>query len=235
MAEKKILLLQFREKKELALLERKSFLRALKISPFQIEVKNFFGEGIELSKKELLKFKGIIIGGSSEFSFSEKKEKKELWKKVKKAIDCLENIKKEKIPVLGVCFGHQILAYILRGKVERVKNQEETGSFSIFLTEEGKKDLLFSGLPEKFIVQQGHKDSLKKLPPRAILLAKGRRCKIQAFKFKNFYGIQFHPEMNLKDVKLKLKEAPEYKKKKMKFKSSPESPKILRNFYNLIC
>ena len=206
MRKKKILLLQFREKKELALLERKSLVLALKISPLQIEVKNFFGEKIKLSKnkKELLKFKGVIIGGSSEFSFSEKKEKKELWPKAKKAINYLKILVKENIPTLGICFGYQILAYILGEEVKRIKNQEETGSFSIFLTGEGKKDLLFSGVPQKFIAQEGHRDSLRKLPQGATLLAQGEKCKIQAFRFKNLYGVQFHPEMNLKDVKLKL-------------------------------
>jgi len=232
---KKFLFLQFRENRKAALSEKKSFLRVLKIPPSQFKIKNFFREKVNLSRKEILKFDGLIIGGSSEFSLSEKKEKKELWRKVKKAIDCLENIRKEKIPILGICFGHQILAYILGGEIGRVKNQEETGSSFVFLTEKGKSDLLFSGLPGKFIVQQGHKDSLKKLPPGAILLAKGRRCKIQAFRFKNIYGVQFHPELNLRDVKLKLKENPDYRRKNMKFKPSPQGAKILRNFSDLIC
>lgn len=235
MKKKKILFLQFREKKTPALLEKRSLLRALEISPSQFEVKNFFREKVKLSKKELLKFDGVIIGGCSEFSFSEKKEKKKLFQKVKRALNYLKILVKENIPFLGVCFGCQVLSYILGEEVKRIKNQEETGSFSIFLTKEGERNLLFSGVPKKFIAQEGHKDSLKKLPQGATLLAKGKKCKIQAFQFRNLYAVQFHPELDLKDVKLKLKEAPEYKKKNMKFKPSPYTPKILRNFYNLIC
>ncbi|MFN7039513.1 MAG: glutamine amidotransferase-related protein [Alphaproteobacteria bacterium] len=78
-------------------------------------------------------------------------------------------------------------------------------------------------------------EGLENLPKDCLLLARTKKCKVAAFRYKNapIYGVQFHPEMTVEDIKERLKKYPQYKTKKMKFLPSPFSFKILMNFSKL--
>ncbi len=97
-------------------------------------------------------------------------------------------------PTLGVCFGHQILAYAAGGTVADHPQGQELGSVEITLTEEGKKDPLFTGLPETFPVHVNHAQTVQSLPPGAQLLAYNDFEATHAFRIRNATGVQFHPE-----------------------------------------
>ncbi|RKG93445.1 glutamine amidotransferase [Corallococcus terminator] len=100
------------------------------------------------------------------------------------------------IPVLGVCFGQQLLAEQYGGKVARNPQGRETGTVEVTLSKEGRADPLFTGLPERFAVQATHEDIVVQLPEGATVLAGNANTAAQAIAFRpNVRGVQFHPEM----------------------------------------
>ncbi|MCG2689792.1 gamma-glutamyl-gamma-aminobutyrate hydrolase family protein [Candidatus Parcubacteria bacterium] len=240
----KILLIQFRTDKS-ALHEQKCIFKTGGIKKDAFKTINAFSEKVDFAvpEKTLRGINKVILGGSGEFCFSgnENPQKNALFEKmIKRVNQFIKYLLEKDIPTLGICFGHQLLAYNLGVKIVKDKKQQETGSFSISLTDTGKSSFLFRGLPQKFIAQLGHKDSLEKLPKGSILLAKNARCKIEGFQYKNnICGVQFHPELSVKDVIFKLKFYPDYSLTKKlettikKLKPSPLATKILKNFYSI--
>ena len=101
------------------------------------------------------------------------------------------------IPILGVCYGHQLLAWTFGGKVDFNANGRSIGTIQINLTELAKRDHLFKVLPERFSVHVSHQQSVVKLPADAVKLASGRSGIVQAFRLGNrTWGVQFHPEFS---------------------------------------
>ena len=100
----------------------------------------------------------------------------------------LKQVVKMNIPVLGICFGHQLLAHTFGGSVDYHELGEEKGEVEIRLTEEGKKDPLLGVLPEHFSAYASHFQTVTRLPQNAVILT-------HALRFKdNVWGVQFHPE-----------------------------------------
>jgi GMP synthase (glutamine-hydrolysing) len=232
---KTLLLVQFRTDKSLYQ-ERKCFLKLFSKKDTTIRFFNAFERKINWSLPEKITkdIRGVILGGSGQFYFSVHEKEKQFQKMLQRISPFVRFLLKKDFPTLGICFGHQIIGYFLGEKAMNDPLQAETGSFYVYLNKNGLKSPLFLGIPKKFVAQFGHKDSLEKLPKGAKLLAKSKRCKICIFSYKeNIFGVQFHPEMTLEDIKLRLKLYPEYKSKKLNLLPSPYSQKILENFYNL--
>jgi GMP synthase (glutamine-hydrolysing) len=100
-------------------------------------------------------------------------------------------------PVLGVCFGHQLLGRALGADVRRNPAGWEVGATSIRLTEAGTKSPLFAGFGTEFPVIQSHRDAVLSLPEGAQLLGGNGHTPIQAFSLDDrVFGVQFHPEMD---------------------------------------
>ncbi|GAB4491965.1 MAG: glutamine amidotransferase [Anaerolineales bacterium] len=102
------------------------------------------------------------------------------------------------IPTLGVCYGHQLLAYAFGGEVGNNPNGTQEGTTTIQLTPEGRADPLLGVLGvDTFEAQVSHTQSALSLPPGAIRLAFDGWDENQAFRVgERAWGVQFHPEMD---------------------------------------
>jgi GMP synthase-like glutamine amidotransferase len=97
-------------------------------------------------------------------------------------------------PILGVCLGVQLLASALGAKVGPMESAE-VGLLPVQLTEEGRADPLFAGMPEPLVSLQWHGDTFE-LPEGAALLASSPAAPHQAFRAgEAAYGVQFHLEV----------------------------------------
>jgi len=106
------------------------------------------------------------------------------------------------IPTLGVCYGHQLLAYALGGEVGDTPGGPEYGTVEIALTEAGQADPLVGGLGKSLRVPMGHYQSVLRLPPGAVLLGRGERDRHAVFVVQGCaWGVQFHPEMDAEAVR----------------------------------
>lgn len=117
------------------------------------------------------------------------------------AIGFIKEARKRGLPILGVCFGAQLLARIFNGWVEADEANAEHGTFDFELADTvptGRQatDPLFAGLPHSFPIQCWHRARVTRLPEGAKLLGSSARCPIQAFTFpgEKIWGTQFHPE-----------------------------------------
>lgn len=144
----------------------------------------------------ILVIKQVNLEGFGVFSFFLRE------KDIKLNIVSMED--KQALPPLEKCkgiiaLGAQLLAKVLGAKVKRAE-KEEIGWYKINLLEKAKKDPLLKGLENELMVFQWHQDSFD-LPKKSVLLASSKACRNQAFRFgENSWGLQFHPEMNKKQI-----------------------------------
>jgi len=98
----------------------------------------------------------------------------------------------EGCPILGVCYGHQLLAQALGGRVERSPAGPEMGTYPVRVLVD---DPLFEGLGRRFGVHQAHWDAVVEPPPGAVVLAGSGRCGVQAMAIGDrVRSVQWHPE-----------------------------------------
>jgi len=104
-----------------------------------------------------------------------------------------KGIFKLNIPVLGICYGMQVIAEMLGGRVKRTRARE-FGKVELFIDDNTS---IFSHLPGNFTCWASHGDYITKVPPGFCVIAHTLNAPITAFghKRKKIYGLQFHPEV----------------------------------------
>lgn len=100
------------------------------------------------------------------------------------------------VPLLGICYGHQLLADALGGTVGYHPQGPEAGVVDIQLLPEAGADPLLAGLPTAFPAAVIHWQSVTALPPGAVRLAANDFEANHAFRIGSAWGVQFHPEFD---------------------------------------
>ena len=131
-------------------------------------------------------FDGVIISGSQSSVYHDEPWMAELAAWVRGAIEA-------DLPVLGVCWGHQLLAQMLGGTVED-RGAYELGYVEVDQVED---DPLFDGIPDPFVAFATHSDEVTALPDDVTVLARNE-AGIQVFRKGRTYGVQFHPEYDMR-------------------------------------
>ena len=125
-----------------------------------------------------------------------------------------KKIIENRVPILGICFGHQILSKLSGGKVKQSKHRE----FGLVDIKKKNNSILtrnFFDKQNKNRVWMSHADQVSKLPKNFKVIASSNNSKFAIIenKKKNFYGVQFHPEVT----------------------HTENGKKLIKNFVFLIC
>ena len=131
--------------------------------------------------KEKFNIKGIILSGGPLEVYAESSPKLD-----KKILDL-------GIPILGICYGHQLIAYMVGGVVKPAEKREFGITYATLKDNTG----IFEGLNENQKVWMSHSDSVFSLPQEYEVLAYTENTPVAAFRHKEkpIYGLQWHPEV----------------------------------------
>lgn len=147
------------------------------------------------------------------------------------------------VPVLGICYGHQLLAHACGGLVDYHPEGREIGTVEIVNTSAVQQDPLFSVMPPNFLGHTTHSQSVLRLPANAVLLASSAHDINQAFRLgDNAWGLQFHPEFDAQIMRGYVRErrdvllAEGYDVNRLieSVSETPEATHLLKDFARLV-
>lgn len=145
-------------------------------------------DGIIEPLPALSKLSGLIITGSH-LMVSDGGPQVELWSGL------VRNAVAARLPVFGLCYGHQLLNYALGGVVADHPGGLELGQVEIEMEAAAQDDPLFSVLPTRFSAYATHLQSIRKLAPGAFVYGYNAFESHHAVRFAPAaWGVQFHPE-----------------------------------------
>ena len=125
-------------------------------------------------------YKGIIFTGGPNSVYDEKSP------------HCDKKVLELGIPVLGICYGAQLTAWLTGGEICSAGALGEYGKIELSV----KDDPLFEGVPEKSICWMSHTDYIKRVPEGFTVTATTQHCPCAAMSDgKNVFAVQFHPEV----------------------------------------
>ncbi|HEX6240590.1 MAG TPA: glutamine amidotransferase [Polyangiales bacterium] len=163
------------------------FQAALGQSDAEFEVRKVYaGAGLP----DHFDYRGIVVSGSWSMVTDH-----EPWSDQSGAY--LRSAAAHAVPILGVCYGHQLLADAFGGQVGYNPRGRHAGTARVLTTPAVETDALFGPLPRQLVVQVSHSQSVLALPPGAVLLAHAEGDPNQAFRLgERTWGVQFHPEFD---------------------------------------
>lgn len=151
----------------------------------------------------------------------------------------LRQAAQDELPMFGICYGHQLLAHALGGRVDYNPAGREIGTRQLECVAE---DPLLDGLPREFPVQTMHEQTVVELPPGAQVLARSAMDGRQLLRLApNIVSAQFHPEFAVDFMREHLRHYAElYAREKIDaaavadgLRATPESASLLRRFLEL--
>jgi len=151
---------------------------------------------------EAFSFDGAIISGSQCSAYDDR-----AW--IAAVEDWARTAHEAGIPMLGVCWGHQLLAEALGGRVEGM-DERELGYRTV---RRAGASQLFNGVSRTFTAFETHTDAVVELPEDARVTARNDAT-LQGFQLGRTYGVQFHPEYDLEAARwvIEGKDIPEEQK-----------------------
>lgn len=126
-------------------------------------------------------YKGIIFTGGPNSVYDETSP------------HCEKEIFELGIPILGICYGVQLMAYTLGGEITSAENSSEYGKTELFTDD----NILFKDIPKKSICWMSHTDYIKNPPSDFKIIAHTDKCPCAAMcnEEKRLFGVQYHPEV----------------------------------------
>ena len=140
------------------------------------------------------------------------------------------------IPILGICFGHQIIASALGGIVTKNKKGWELGSYKIKINKNGRTSPIFKNIDTDDYFYFSHEDIVCQLPLEALELA-NNNMGLQSFSIQNkIFGVQFHPEfdINIMDEYVRVRYEKGIINNYNQVFESKTSYKIISNFIDIL-
>jgi len=186
----------------------------------------------EIKDSRLSRYSHLLITGSEQFASVDNENDKQIF-------DIIRYFLKHRKSILGICYGHQILAKaILGNKACRKTEKPEFGWKKVKLD----SNPLFKGI-ENPVFYESHYDEVCNLTDEFRVIALNDDCPIQAFQYKNrpVWGVQFHPEVDYKTgeyaFRQRFLENPELKKyfknELINTQQIEQNFKIFRNFIKI--
>ena len=193
------LLLQVRDEPRAEEQERLCFLEAAELPPDRMTCHNLVEEP-RLPWSRVREHDVVMVGGAGAHTVTDS------YPFSAGLRETLLRLVDEGRPLFASCYGHHALVDALGGAVVTDHTTGEVGTFDVELTEAGRCDPLFVGLPARFAVQLGHHDRVDRLPTGLVELAASERCPFQALRATGLpvYSTQFHSEMTMEHMTARL-------------------------------
>jgi GMP synthase (glutamine-hydrolysing) len=163
------------------------FRLAAQLEPEQVQVVNVAaGENLP-SPKEVA---GALITGSAAMVTERAPWSENTAGWIRNAMDV-------DLPLLGVCYGHQLISHALGGRVDYLPGGREIGTVAIELLPDAAQDPLTTHVQPVFRAHATHEQSVLELPKEATVLARSERDSHHLVRYgRNAISVQFHPEFN---------------------------------------
>jgi GMP synthase (glutamine-hydrolysing) len=170
--------------------EQECFVERCRIPPDQFHLLNV-ARGDAPDPAILSDVDAVLIGGAGKYSAASDYP----W--MSGLLALVERAVAAHLPTFGSCWGHQIIARALGGRVVHDPEFAELGCRWVECTEAGARDPLFRRFSARFQANMGHHDRVVDLPPGGVELARNEQPN-QAFRLSHapVYGTQFHSELD---------------------------------------
>ena len=149
-------------------------------------------DNLETVKDKLLKYDGLIWGGSSLNIYNDTPE-------IRRQIEFMKECQKKVKNILAICWGMQVAVTAAGGEVKKAEGSHIGIANEITINENGLNHPIYKNKEKKFNSPAFNFDEVKTLPQNAVCLASNKINKIQSLYFKinetNVWGLQYHPEI----------------------------------------